>query len=530
MSKKHNQLNGAQALLKTLVNSGIEVVFANPGTSEMHLVSAIGNNNKIRSILCLFEGVVTGAADGYWRIKKKPSATLLHLGPGYANGMANLHNAKRAFSGIVNIVGDHATWHLKYDAPLTSDLLAHVNIHSDWVRKSNSADDLAKIGAEAVSVSKSGWGKVSTVMAPANHAWENGATEKPPLPISRKHKISDKKILEFKKLIEKSKKCALLLGGDALEEETINYASSIAQNFNAKLLAETFCSKIPRGEGRVHLERIPYFAELAIKFLSCYDLIILIGAKDPVGFFAYPDVKSRLSPSKCKMYEFIKVDEDARYALKRIVKKYSLSASPLLQKAYYKLPKNKKLNPENMCTVIANELPDNCIISDEGITCSQVLYDATISSSKHDWLCITGGAIGQGLPVSFGASVAAPNKKVIAFQADGSAMYTIQTLWSMAREKSDVTVVIINNRSYSILNIELKRLKASKPNNKIKSMLDINKPFLDWVSIASGMGVPGYKAVTLDEFQYLFQKAMIKKGPFLIDVSIENELETIFEN
>ena len=530
MLKKVNRLSGAQALLKSLVNSGVEVVFANPGTSEMHLVSAIGMDNDIRSILCLFEGVVTGAADGYWRMKKMPSATLLHLGPGYANGMANLHNAKRAFSGMVNIVGDHATWHLKYDAPLTSDLFAHVNIHSDWVRKSKSSDDLAQIAAQAVSISKSGWGKICTVIAPANHAWEDGALDREPVKVPPIGKVADSKIIELKTLIEKSKKCALLLGGDALTEKNIKLASSIAQELKTDLLAETFCARIPRGEGRVHLQRVPYFAEHAIEFLSPYDLIILIGSKDPVGFFAYPDVKSRLAPSNCKIFEFVKVDEDTQNALESFVKKNEINLNPSLQRAMYKLPKGNKLNSENMSTVIANEMPDNCIISDEGITCSQVLYDATISSAKHDWLCITGGAIGQGLPVSFGASVACPNRKVLAFQADGSAMYTLQTLWSMARENSNITVVIINNKSYAILNIELKRLRTGKPNNKTRSMLDLNSPLLDWVSIANGMGVEAVKAATLNEFNNYFKKAMAKKGPFLIEAIVDTNIDNVFKN
>ncbi|MBJ57121.1 MAG: acetolactate synthase large subunit [Rickettsiales bacterium] len=530
MLEKKNLLSGAQALLKSLINSGIEVIFANPGTSEMHLVSAIGIDKQMRAILCLFEGVVTGAADGYWRMKKVPAATLLHLGPGYANGMANMHNAKRAYSGIVNIVGDHATWHLKYDAPLTSDLFAHVKIHSDWIGKSKSADDLAHISTKAVSVAKSGWGKISTIIVPANHAWETGALEKPAISNEPCTKIEESRISRLKTLIENSKKCALLMGGDALNPDSVKMASIISQEYDAELLAETFCSKISRGEGRVHLERVPYFAEYAIDFLSKFDLIILVGAKDPVGFFAYPDVKSRLAPEECIIFEYVKIDEDALDALKRFVEKNKIKNAPILERSLYKLPKGKELNAENMSKVIANEMPDNCIISDEGITCSQVLYNATVSSPKHDWLCITGGAIGQGLPVSFGASIACPDRKVIAFQADGSAMYTLQTLWSMTREKSDVTVVIINNKSYAILNIELKRLKTSHPNDKTLSMLDLNNPSLDWVQLSRGMGMEASNASTLEEFKFVFNRAMRKKGPFLINAIIQQDKASLFKN
>ena len=524
-----NSLTGAQILLNGLVDNGVDVFFANAGTSEMHLVSAIGSNENARPVLCLFEGVVTGAADGYWRMARKPAATLLHLGPGYANGMANLHNAKKAFSGIVNIVGDHATRHLKYDAPLTSDLIGHVKIHSHWFHVSNSSTDLGRVGVEAVSMAESGWGKIATVIAPANHAWEMGEPHgqlKKPQALKN---VSDKRLEEIRNLLEKPKKTAFLLGGLALQSECTELVSEVAQNFNASLICETFSARMERGVGRVTLERIPYFAEHAIKFLSSFEQIILVGGKDPVGFFAYPGVKSRLASEECQVSRLVDIDEDVFDTLIRLKKLVGGGYKPILQKAIRQEPSGSELSPSNLSIVIANEMPENSIISDEGITCAADLFEQTKAAPKHDWLSITGGSIGQGLPVSFGASIACPSRKVIAFQADGSAMYTVQTLWSIARENADVTIVILNNKSYAILNIELERLKVGVPNSKTLSMLDLSNPEVDWVSISHGMGIEASRATTVTEFEDQFKSAMASSRPRLIEAMVVQKINHGYE-
>lgn len=251
-------MNGAERLLETLVKSGVDVCFANPGTSEMQLVSAIGNTERMRAVLCLFEGVISGAADGYGRMSDKPAATLLHVGSGFSNSMANQHNARRAHVPLLNIVGDHATYHLQYDSPLTSDVPAHAKLCSDWVRVSSSADDLAASGALAVQASLQGWGKIATLVAPANHAWEESSQIAPALPIPDPVTVTGKAISEVVNALKNGKICALFLGGRALREESLAVAGCIARATGARIVCETFPARLQRGAARVAVERLPY--------------------------------------------------------------------------------------------------------------------------------------------------------------------------------------------------------------------------------------------------------------------------------
>ena len=276
-------MNGAHALLETLVASGVEVCFANPGTSEMHLVTAIGQTDSVRPVLCLFEGVVTGAADGYARMRDKPAITLLHLGPGYANGMANLHNARKGYSAVVNIVGDHAEWHHKYDAPLTSDVPGHARLQSHWVRVSESSEDLPLAGSEAVQAARSGWGHIATLIVPANHAWEPAERGYDQLTPAAPATVERHVIDAVVEALSNGKRTALVLGGRAMRGSTLADAGRIAQACGATLLCETFPSRLERGEGRVALQRIPYFAEQAIEFLKDFEQLVLVGAKEPAG-------------------------------------------------------------------------------------------------------------------------------------------------------------------------------------------------------------------------------------------------------
>jgi acetolactate synthase-1/2/3 large subunit len=513
-------MNGAHTLLDSLVKAGIEVCFANPGTSEMHLVTAIGKSETVRPILCLFEGVVTGAADGYARMSEKPAITLLHLGPGYANGMANLHNARKGFSPVVNIVGDHAVWHHQYDAPLTSDVPGHARLHSHWLRVSESGEDLALAGAEAVQAARAGWGKVATLIVPANHAWEAAHVVHDRLQPSPLNVVSGAAIDEVCAALSNGKRTAILLGGRALREQSIVAAGRIAEAVGATLLCETFPARLERGAGRVTLERIPYFAEQALEFLKDFEQMILIGAPRPVAFFAYPGVASLLAPESCTMHTLAVVDDDVTSAVEAVATR--LNAPQLVPTQPRVVPDitGEELNPGAIGDVISALLPPNAIISDEGITCGLELFLRTQGAPAHDWLAITGGSIGQGLPLSLGASIACPERKVVALQADGSAMYTVQALWSMAREQTDVTVVLLNNNSYAILNVELERLKTDEPTAKTLSMLDLSNPQINWVSIAEGMDVRASRATTVEEFATQFAAAMSTPGPCLIEAMV----------
>ena len=518
-------MNGAERLLETLVEGGVEVCFANPGTSEMQLVSAIGNSENMRAVLCLFEGVVSGAADGYARMKDTPAATLLHVGSGFSNSMANQHNAGRAHTPLVNIVGDHATYHLQYDSPLTSDVPAHANICSEWVRVSESADDLAASGAMAIQASMRGAGKIATLIAPANHAWEESTQAAPALPLPEREPVASTVISEISDLLSNGKTTALFLGGRSLREESLDAAGRIARSSGARILCETFPSRLQRGVGRVPVERLPYFAEQAMEHLEGFEQLIFVCAKPPVSFFAYPGKKSWLTPEGCEVLTLASVDQDVLSALQAVATALDAIEPPVTVSPAAEQPSpTGPLTPLAAAQSLCQLMPENAIVSDEANTCSLAVFPMTENAPPHDWLTLTGGAIGQGLPLSLGAAIACPDRKVIALEADGSAMYTVQTLWTMARENTDVTVVIMNNRSYAILNIELARVGAGEPTPKTLSMFDLSRPEINWVEIASGMGVPATRATTAEEFHLQFAQAMAALGPRLIEAVVIQEM------
>lgn len=515
-------MNGAERLLDTLVDSGVEVCFSNPGTSEMQLVSAIGNHDGMRNILCLFEGVVSGAADGYARMTGKPALTLLHLGSGYSNSMANLHNAKRANTPVVNIVGDHATYHLQYDTPLTSDITAHAKICSDWVKVSLSADDLARSGAEAVGASMHGSGRIATLIAPANHAWEEATGEVQAATASESSPVADSRISVATEALSNGRPTALLLGGTALREKSLRMAGRISMATGARILGETFAARLQRGAGRFAVERLQYFSEHAGEQLAGLQQIVLVGTRAPVSFFAYPGKKSWLAPDGCEIIEFADIDQDIPSSLEKLANRLGADsdAEPAPIAPPFPAPEGS-LTPVAIGQTLTLLMPEDAIVSDEAATCGLGIFPATENAPPHDWLMLTGGAIGQGLPLSLGAAIACPNRKVIALQADGSAMYTLQALWSMARENTDVTVVIMNNRSYAILNIELARVGADKPNPKTLSMLNLSKPDIDWVGLAEGMGITASRAQSAEEFHQQFADAMEGEGPCLIEAMVD---------
>ena len=516
-------MNGAEAFIETLYSCGVEVCFANPGTSEMQLVAAVDRQHGMRAILGLFEGVVTGAADGYGRMADKPAVTLLHLGPGLGNGLANLHNAKKAGSPIINMVGDHATYHLHFDAPLTSDAAGVARPMSDWVRTSKSNRDLAQAGAEAYSVAMGGYpGKIATVIVPADHAWTEGSAPVavPAIPAAPRtpHAAIAAAVDALK--AEGGAKC-LFLGGRALREDALHQAGRIAAATGCRLVAETFATRHQRGAGRVAVEKLPYFGEQAEAFLKDFGTIVFCGAEPPVSFFAYPGKPSWLSPPDANLVRLASMREDALDALTALADALDAPAEPALVQAHTQFPAEPgKLNSASLGAILAELLPENAIVSDEGATQGGASMLMCAGAKQHDWLQLTGGAIGQGLPVAVGAAVACPDRKVIALQADGSGMYTVQALWTMARENLDVTTIVLNNGSYAILNIELMRVGVQNPGPKALSMLDLRNPGLNWVQMSEGMGVPAVRVDTAEGFRQALEEALAQKGPRLIEAML----------
>lgn len=514
-------MNGAEALIDTLYEAGVEVCFANPGTSEMQLVAAIDRHPTMRAILGLFEGVVTGAADGYGRMADRPAATLLHLGPGLANGLANLHNARRARSPIVNIVGDHATYHLNYDAPLTSDIAGVARPMSDWLAASASPDDLAAQGANAVAAALDYPGKVATLIAPANHAWETATARAKPVSPRPAPKAAAAAIAAAAEALKSGKPAALFLGGMALREAALHEAGRIAAATGARLLCETFPARLQRGAGRVSVERLPYFGEMAAEVLKDIRELIFVGARPPVAFFAYPEKPGWLSPSEARLTTLADPREDATAALAALADRLKAPAEHgRAQVPFAPSAPDGKLDPAGIGAALAALMPEHAIVSDEAATAGLALFPMTMGAPRHDWMTLTGGSIGQGLPLGIGAAVARPDRKVICLQADGSAMYTVQALWTMAREDLDVTTIIVNNGSYAILTIELARVGAGEAGAKARSLLDLTNPAIDWTAIAKGMGVPAERATTSEGFHAALKAALAVKGPRLVEAVI----------
>lgn len=515
-------MNGAEAFIATLTACGVEVCFANPGTSEMQLVAAIDRQDGMRAILGLFEGVVTGAADGYGRMADKPAVTLLHLGPGVGNGLANLHNARRAATPIINMVGDHATYHLHHDAPLTSDTAGVAKPMSDWLRVARSQRDLPHAAAEAFSTAQCYPGKVATVIVPADHAWNDGAAPVQVPAVVPPPRSPDAVIADAVAALSVAggAKC-LFLGGRALRAETLEMAGRIAAATGARLICETFPARLQRGAGRVPVEKLPYFGEQALAFLSAFETIVLCGSEPPAAFFAYPGKPSSLVPDGAKLVRLASPREDAADALTRLASSLKVPAAQVqVQPAGAPEPKDELLTPASIGAVLCAMMPDNAIVSDEAATSGLAIFPATAGAPPHDWLTLTGGAIGQGLPLAVGAAVACPDRKVIALQADGSGMYTNQALWTMAREELDVVTIVFNNGSYAILNIELQRVGVTNPGKKALSMLDLTRPAIEWTKLAESMGVPAVRATTTAEFRSALADALAVRGPRLIEAMI----------
>jgi acetolactate synthase-1/2/3 large subunit len=513
--------NGAQALIRTLVTSGVRTCFTNPGTSEMHFVAALDSVPEMRAVLALFEGVATGAADGYGRMADAPGATLLHLGPGLGNGLANLHNARRAKTPLVNIVGDHATYHTQYDAQLQSDIQTVARNVSRWVRTTQSTAEVARDAAEAVATAIGPPGQVATLILPADVSWNDGAQPAGPAPLATPSVASDQTVEAAAQALRTRGRTALLLGGRALREPGLMAAGRVAAATGAKLFAETFPARLERGAGLPPVERIAYVPELASVQLNGLTHLILVDAKAPVSFFAYPDRKSYLVPDGCQVHELAAPDQDVVGSLEALVDAVAaVGATVAVQEPSRPAPSSGPLTAETACQTIGAVLPERAIVSDEAVTSGTTLPVQTAGAPRHDWLTLTGGAIGQGLPVAVGAAVACPDRPVLAFQADGSAMYTIQALWTMAREQLNVTVVIFNNRSYSILNVELARVRANGGGPKASAQLDLSGPDLDFTRLAAGMGVPSRRVDTGEQLAEAIQQAVAEPGPQLIEVVI----------
>ncbi|MEV0382701.1 acetolactate synthase large subunit [Nonomuraea sp. NPDC050643] len=514
------RINGARSLIRTLVDAGVDVCFANPGTSEMHFVAALDGVPEMRAVLGLFEGVATGAADGYARIAGKPAATLLHLGPGLGNGLANLHNARRAHSAIVNVIGDHATYHQQYDAPLESDIEAVAGTLNGWLRRSERTQDVGADTAGAVAASQDPPGQIATLILPADASWGEGGEPAAPLPLREPQPVGAATIRRIADVLTGGEPAALLIGGSACREAGLRATSRIAAATGAKTFVETFPARLERGAGLPAVERLAYLTESVVQQLDGIRHLIIAGTRLPVSFFAYPDRPSDLVPEGAQVHFLADGGHDVPRALRDLADLVAAETRPVLQEAIRPDLPSGPLTLQSWADVIGALLPDRAIIADESNTSGLLLPRATAGAPRHDLLTLTGGAIGYGMPVATGAAVAAPDRPVINLQSDGSALYTISALWTQARENLDVTTVLLNNRAYAILRLELQRVGVQGRGPKANELLDLSRPDIDFVKIAEGMGVPASRATTAEELAAQFRLALAEPGPHLIDAIV----------
>jgi acetolactate synthase-1/2/3 large subunit len=513
--------SGAQALIRTLVDAGVATVFTNPGTSEIHVVAALDSVPEMTAVLTLFEGVATGAADGYARMKETPAATLLHLGPGLANGVANLHNARRARVPVINIVGDHATSHRPYDTPLQSDIETVARNVSSWVRTSQKGEELARDAVDAIAAATAPPGQVATLIVPADVSWQEGAQAAAPPAPARPPAVSAEAIEAVAKAMRGSHRTGILLGDRALREPGLLAAARIAAATGAKLFAERHLARLACGAGLPTVQRLAYWPELVGNQLDGLEHLILAGASAPRSLFAYPGKDSSLVPAGCEIHELSQPTSDLIRSLEDLVQALDATqATPALQTALVPTRPEGQLTADKVCQAVGATMPEGAILSDEAITSAAALPTHTAGAPRHDWLTLTGGAIGQGLPVAVGAAVACPDRPVIALEADGSALYTFQSLWTMAREQLNVTVVIFNNRAYGILNAEFARIGVPQAGPRASAQLDLGNPDIDFVALGTGLGVAACRVDTAEQLTRSLDEAIAEPGPHLIEALI----------
>ena len=513
-------MNGAESLVRTLLAGGVEVCFTNPGTSEMHFVAALDQVPGMRCVLGLFEGVVTGAADGYFRMAERPASTLLHLGPGLANGLANLHNARKAHSGVVNIVGEHATDHIALDAPLTSDIEGLAAPMSHWVRTSRTSRDVAGDGADAIQAARQPPGQVATLILPADTAWgEADGVATTPAPPERAA-VSDDAVDRAAELLRNGRPTTLLMGGVGLRGKNLELAGRIAAKTGCGILAESFNTRIERGAGRVQVNRIPYVVDRALEVVDKAGQLVLVGARPPVAFFAYPGKPGRLTKDDTPIAELAGAADDIDAALEALADALGARETEPAHVAdgFRPQPMDEAISPAAIAPVLGAMLPEGAIVVDESVTTGRDFFPATAGVPPHDWINNRGGSIGYGLPVAVGAAIACPDRKVVALEGDGSAMYTPQALWTMARENLDITVLVFANRSYQILRAELGNVGVQNPGPRAIDMLSLDRPALNWVDLARGMGVEAESVEDTGDLLRALEAGLRSGGPYLIEL------------
>lgn len=511
-------MNGSEFVMRALAANGVNVCFMNPGTSEMRFVAALDEIPEMRGVLCLFEGVCAGAADGYARMTGRAGCALFHLGPGLANGLANLHNARKARSPVIAIVGEHTTSHLRFDAPLSADIAGFARTVSDSVESVGSCGELAWAVERTIAAASRPPGQVAAMIIPADVSWSAVRGEIPRVAAAVRGMPDDGRIAGAADLARRPGTW-ILLGGTAANPRALRAAAGIEQSTRARVAIARNVPKVASGRGLFQPPQVPYFPEKALEFFAGAENLILVESEIPVSFFGYPGMPGRMIPESCGIFQLARRDEDGTAALEALAERCGGEAR-IYDPGPAALRASGALTLDDIGAALAAMMPENAIVSEEALSSAAVLLKHLRSAAPFEWMPVTGGSIGQGLPLAVGAAIACPDRKVIALEADGSGMYTAQALWTMAREKLDVLIIILANRRYAILDIEMRRAGVSKMGPRAEAMIDISRPELRWTSIARGMGVDAARAESVEEFRSELRASLKERGPKLIEAVI----------
>ncbi|WP_157016880.1 acetolactate synthase large subunit [Mesorhizobium xinjiangense] len=513
-------MNGAEALTRALLAGGVNTCFANPGTSEMHFVAALDRFEEMRPVLCLFEGVATGAADGYGRMADKPAATLMHLGFGLSGGLANLHNARKARSPVVNIVGEHASWHLESGSALVSDIEGLAVPMSDWVHTSRDASSVARDASAAITAARARGGQVATLILPADTAWSaGGQPPDAPAPPPALQTVDPGAVGAAVNALRSGEPALLLLGGRALRQGALEMAGRIAAATGARLATPYGIGRLERGAGRVPVERLPALIDPARKAFAGIRNVILAGAEHPAAMFAYPDKPRAMEDPGARFMSLAEDSACAPEALRALCGAIGANAiDPALEPREAPLAPTGHLTPDAVLQAVTFAMPDNAIIVDESISAGRNFFPLSRGAVPHDYLQLPAGALGNGIPSALGASIACPDRPVINLEGDGSAMYTLQGLWTQAREKANVLTIIFSNRRYNILDAEMKGVGISeKAGQRARRMLSLDRPDISWVDLARGFGVEAARVTEIGPLIDMVKGCATRKGPFLVE-------------
>lgn len=513
-------MNGAEALISTLVDAGVDTCFTNPGTTEMHLVAALAGEPRMKSCLCLFEGVATGAADGYARMARRPAATLLHLGPGLANGLANLHNARKAATPVFNIVGEHATWHRELGAPLAADIEGLAAPVSRWVGTADAASDVSGLARQALALIGDGQGGVATLVVANDAAWNETNAVEPEAQACAAAAPDLPDLQTAAEALKAGRSSLLLLGGTFITRKAAELAHSIRRKTGCRVMAEAAVARMQRGGGTPMIELLPFHVDAATKSLSDVETAVLAGARDPIAFFAYPGRDSRLLPDGTNVLAAGTAEHDLEAVLEDLDARLGGRTTVVEPDGGLRETPSGPLDLKSLAAAIAVTLPDNAIIVDESITSGAHIYSMTAAAASHDWIKNRGGSIGYSMPVSVGCAVACPDRRVVCLVGDGSAGYTLQALWTMARYGLDITVVVLANRSYRILQNEMSKIGAGEPGPAALELMTIDHPRMDWCRLAEGQGVRARSAATAQDLAAELSASYRTEGPTLIEASL----------